>query len=100
MGAPRVEARTWCPHQDALNRPGFLEGPFVERMEPMARPSRYSPEVRERAVRLVREHEAATGSQSAIRSMTEKLGCTAETLRRWVRPTERDARVRPGSTPV
>ena len=65
----------------------------------MARTSRYSPEVRERAVRMVQEHQAERGSQwSAIRSMAEKLGCTVETLRRWVRRTERDAGVRPGLT--
>jgi transposase len=65
----------------------------------MARPSRYSPEVRERAVRMVREHESEHGSQwGAIRSMAEKLGCTAETLRRWVRQSERDTGVRPGLT--
>src|SRR6266699_4567650 len=59
----------------------------------------YVPEVRERAVRMAREHEAANGSQwSAIRSVAEKLGCTAEPLRRWVRQTERDAGVRPGLT--
>jgi transposase len=65
----------------------------------MARPSRYSPEVRERAVRMVREHQAEHESQwAAIRSMAEKLGCTSETLRRWVRQAERDAGVRPGLT--
>jgi len=65
----------------------------------MARPSRYSPEVRERAVRMVREHEGEHGSQwGAIRSMAEKLGCTAETLRRWVRQAERDTGDRPGLT--
>ena len=65
----------------------------------MSRPSRYSPEVRERAVRMVREHEAEHGSNwAAIRSMAEKLGCTAETLRRWVRQAERDTGVRPGLT--
>jgi transposase len=63
----------------------------------MARPSRYSPEVRERAVRMVREQQAEHGSQwAAIRSMAEKLGCTPESLRRWVRQAERDAGVRPG----
>jgi transposase len=68
-------------------------------MEPMARPSKYSPEVRERAVRMVREHQAEHESQwAAIRSMAEKLGCTSETLRRWVRQAERDAGVRPGLT--
>ena len=65
----------------------------------MARPSRYSPEIRERAVRMVREHEGEHGSQwGAIRSMAEKLGCTAETLRRWVRQAERDTGDRPGLT--
>lgn len=65
----------------------------------MARPSKYSPEVRERAVRMVREQQAEHESQwAAIRSMAEKLGCTSETLRRWVRQAERDAGVRPGLT--
>ena len=65
----------------------------------MARPSRYSPEVRERAVRMVREHQGEHESQwAAIRSMSEKLGCTSETLRRWVRQAERDAGVGPGLT--
>ena len=65
----------------------------------MPRPSRYSPEVRERAVRMVLEHEVEHGSQwAAIRSMAEKLSCTAETLRRWVRQAERDKGVRPGLT--
>ena len=48
---------------------------------------------------MVRDHESEHGSQwSAIRSMAEKLGCTPETLRRWVRQAERDAGVRPGLT--
>lgn len=60
---------------------------------------RYSPEVRERAVRLVREYQGERGSEwAAIVSVSEKLGCTAETLRRWVRRTERDAGERPGLT--
>jgi transposase len=48
---------------------------------------------------MVREHQAEHESQwAAIRSMAEKLGCTAETLRRWVRQSERDSGVRPGLT--
>jgi transposase len=57
----------------------------------MARPTRYSPEVRERAVRLVREHGPEHPSQwAAIAAIAPKLGCTSETLRRWVRQAERD----------
>jgi transposase len=65
----------------------------------MARPSRYSPEVRERAVRLVQEHGAEYPSQwAAIGSIASKFGCTAETLRKWVRQAERDRGQRPGLT--
>ena len=65
----------------------------------MGRPSRYSPEVRERAVRLVFEHEDQHDSQwGAIRSVAEKIGCSSETLRHWVRRAERDQGRRPGLT--
>ena len=65
----------------------------------MARSTRYSPEVRERAVRMVFEHTHEHASQWAtIRSVAEKLGCTVEALRRWVRQAERDAGKRPGLT--
>jgi transposase len=65
----------------------------------MARPSRYSREVQERAVRMVREHGPEHASQwAAIQSIATKLGCTAETLRRWVRQDERDHGQRAGLT--
>jgi transposase len=53
----------------------------------MARPSRFSPEVRERAVRNTPEHAS---QWAAITSIAEKIGCAAETLRSWVRQAERD----------
>ena len=65
----------------------------------MTRPSRFSPEVRERAVRMVLEQTEKHESQwAAITSIAEKIGCTAETLRGWVRQAERDAGHRPGLT--
>jgi transposase len=68
-------------------------------MDPMSRPSKHSPELRERAVRMVFEHADEHASQwAAIRSIAEKLGCTTETLRRWVRQAERDRGARPGLT--
>ena len=65
----------------------------------MNKTTRYSPEVRERAVRLVFEHEREHDSQwAAIGSIANKIGCTAETLRKWVRQAERDQGRRDGLT--
>jgi transposase-like protein len=65
----------------------------------MRKTRKYSPEVRERAVRLVFDHEDGYGSQwGAIRSIAEKIGCTPETLRKWVRQAEQDSGRRPGQT--
>ena len=60
---------------------------------------RYSDEFRDRAVRLVAEQQNQGSSQwAAIQSISQKLGCTPETLRRWVRRVERDEGRRPGLT--
>src|SRR5215813_8149734 len=65
----------------------------------MGRASRYSPEVRERAVRMVFDHEQEYESQwAAMKSIGSKIGCTAETLRKWVRQVERDSGKRAGLT--
>jgi len=65
----------------------------------MGREKRYSPEVRERAVRLVREHESEYSSQwGAIESVAGKIGCAPETLRKWMRREERDRGERAGMT--
>ncbi len=65
----------------------------------MARRIRYSQEVRERAVRMVIEHEGDYASQwEAIRSIAEKIGCSPESLRKWLRRTEVDSGSRSGVT--
>ncbi len=62
------------------------------------RQRRFSPEVRERAVRLVRQHQGEHASEwAAIISIAAKIGCTAETLRGWLRQAERDAGQRGGA---
>jgi transposase len=65
----------------------------------MGRATRYPPELRERAMRLVCEHRDAHPSEwAAIQSVAGKLGMTPETLRLWLRRDEVDQRQRPGVT--
>jgi len=65
----------------------------------MSKGKRYSPEVRERAVRMVREQRDQYDSEWAtIVSIADKIGCKSETLRLWVRHDERESGLRPGVT--
>ena len=65
----------------------------------MRKSAKFSPEVMERAVRMVLESREQYGSQwAAIESIAGKIGCTSETLRRWVRQAERDQGLREGPT--
>ena len=60
---------------------------------------RFSPKVRERAVRMVQEHRTEHRSQwAAIVSIAAKIGCAAEALRRWVQQAARDQGLEPGVT--
>ena len=63
----------------------------------MKRTKRYPAELRERAVRMVFEHQGEHESQwAAICSVATKIGCSSEALRKWVRRAERDQGLRPG----
>lgn len=65
----------------------------------MNKVKRYSPEFRERAVRMLLDHQREYNSQwAAMRSIAKKVGCTAETLRKWVRQTEIDQGNRNGTS--
>ena len=65
----------------------------------MMRATRYPPELRERAMRLVREHRGEHPSEwAAIESIAKKLGMTPETLRKWLRRDAVDQGRRPGVT--
>ena len=63
----------------------------------MKKSSKFSPEVRERAVRMVQEHRGEYPSMwAAIESIAPKIGCVPQTLLDWVKQSEVDAGVRPG----
>jgi transposase len=59
--------------------------------------NKFSPEVRQRAVRMVLDHEGEHASRwAAVSSIAAKIGCTAQTLHEWVKKTERDSGARAG----
>lgn len=63
----------------------------------MKKSPRYSPEVKERAIGLVYEHQKEHSSQwSTIVSIASKIGCTPETLRAWIKQHEIDHGSREG----
>jgi len=89
------------PMNSEVDRTGFGGGSNPSEGGAMTNKTsnRFSPEVRQRAVRMVLEHGGDHASQwAAIGSIAGKIGCTAETLRRWVRQAERDQGLRAGST--
>jgi|SRR5690625_311850 transposase len=65
----------------------------------MTKSNKFSPEVRERAVRLVQEHRGEYPSLwAAVESIAPKIGCVPQTLLEWVKRAEVDAGDRPGTT--
>ena len=78
--------------------PGLVEAKFWENRA-MNKAKTFSPEVQERAVRMVEEHRSDYPSQwSAIESIAGKIGCSATTLLKWVRRHEVDTGTRAGVT--
>ena len=67
----------------------------------MRKSNKFSPEVRERAVRMVQEHRGEYPSLwAAIESISAKIGCVPQTLHEWVRRHEVDTGTRQGVTTI
>jgi transposase-like protein len=67
----------------------------------MNKSNKFSPEVRERAVRMVQEHRSEYPSLwAAVESIAPKIGCVPQTLLDWVKRGEVDAGARPGVSPA
>jgi transposase len=65
----------------------------------MNKSNKFSPEVRERAVRMVQEHRGEYPSLwAAVESIAPKIGCVPQTLLEWVKRVEIDTGSRPGTT--
>ncbi|BCB73517.1 transposase [Vreelandella aquamarina] len=65
----------------------------------MNKSNKFSPEVKERAVRLVQEHRGEYSSLwAAVESIAPKIGCVPQTLLEWVKRAEIDVGERPGTT--
>jgi transposase-like protein len=82
-----------------MNRPGFAGGSNSKEDGAMTSPTtdKFSPEVRDRAVRMVLEHEGEHASRwAAMVSIAEKIGCSPHTLREWVQKAGRDTSRWPG----
>lgn len=68
-------------------------------MNKTTKTNKFSPEVRERAVRLVQEHRGEYPSLwAAVESIAPKIGCVPQTLLEWIKRAEIDAGARPGTT--
>jgi transposase len=96
---PRGPASRTKRQRQHLNRPGFAGDSIPWEDWDMANRGRYSQEFRERAVRMVVEHGSDYDSEwEAICSIAEKIGCSSESLRKWLRQTEVDSGRRGGLT--
>ena len=82
-----------------LNRPGNSGGSNLGEDGAMKKSNKFSPEVRQRAVRMVQEHRGEYPSLwAAIESIAPKIGCVPQTLNDWVKRDEVDHGQREGLT--